>query len=268
MRKVLLCALVLSVLFVWPGSSGAFAAEKKEWIKTDQLAKGIIVLDYEVKSGVKTKLLIVKGEGKYSYNLQSGVRNEAFPLQMGNGDYIVSLLEQVKGTTYRAIHKTVLTLNMPNPDQVYLNSVQNVKWSPSSLAVVQAKELIKDATTDEDKVQAIYEFVIDHIQYDNGLAFSASSEYLPQIDRTLTAKKDICYGYSALFAAMLRSVDIPAKLVMGTTDYVDTYHAWNEVLIGGKWVTIDTTVDAGWNGTTTSFQMLKEAAKYKTDRYY
>ncbi len=268
MRKMLLYAMVISVLFFWPESSGVNAAEKMEWLKTDRLSEGIIILNYEAKSGIKTKLLVAKGDSKYSYNLQAGVRNEVFPLQMGNGDYNVSLLEQVKGTTYRVVHKAEFSLNMTDPDKVYLNSVQNVKWSPSSLAVAQAKNLTKNATTDKEKVQAIYEYIIGHIQYDNGLAFSATSDYLPQIDRTLTTKKDICYGYSALFAAMLRSSDIPAKLVMGTTDYVETYHAWNEVLIDGEWVTIDTTVDAGWKGTTTSFQMLKDTAKYKTDKYY
>ncbi|MOA41408.1 Transglutaminase-like superfamily protein [compost metagenome] len=118
------------------------------------------------------------------------------------------------------------------------------------------------------KVQAIYNYVISNIKYDNQLAVKSTADYLPEIDRTFVTKKDICYGYSALFAAMLRSVDIPTKLVMGNSDYVTTYHAWNEVYLNGSWVIIDTTVDAGWKGTTTTFEMIKNASKYKAAKQY
>ncbi|MOA21793.1 Transglutaminase-like superfamily protein [compost metagenome] len=67
---------------------------------------------------------------------------------------------------------------------------------------------------------------------------------------------------------MLRSLDVPAKLVMGTTEYVTTYHAWNEVYLNGSWVIIDTTVDSGWMGTTTPYEMIKDYSKYTISRQY
>lgn len=268
MRKWMTLAAALVFLFAGYGKAQVHGAQLESWINKDKLDKGAISIGYNVKSGFKTKLLIEKGEKKYTYTLTPGLRGETFPLQMGNGDYTVSLLEQIKGTTYRLVHKDTVKLQLQEEWQVYLHSTQNVKWDADGRAATIAKELTKNAVTEEAKVRAIYNYVISNIKYDNSLAFSATSDYLPDIDRTLTEKKDICYGFSSLYAAMLRSVGIPAKLVMGTSDYVSTYHAWNEVYVAGKWVTIDTTADAGWKGTTTVYTMIKDPLKYKGEKVY
>jgi transglutaminase/protease-like cytokinesis protein 3 len=43
---------------------------------------------------------------------------------------------------------------------------------------------------------------------------------------------------------MLRSVGVPSKLVEGQSTYTSVYHAWNQIYVDEKWVTVDTTVDA------------------------
>ncbi|MNY81920.1 Transglutaminase-like superfamily protein [compost metagenome] len=66
---------------------------------------------------------------------------------------------------------------------------------------------------------------------------------------------------------MTRSVGIPTKLVMGTSEYVTAYHAWNEVYVNEEWITIDTTIDAGLisdNGKT----MIKDSTKYEGAKFY
>lgn len=268
MRKWIPLVVAITFLFSWGSDSKVVGAEDSRWLDTDNLDKGAIRIDYDVKPNIKTKLLIVKGQSKYNYNLTPGKSGESFALQLGNGEYTISLLEQINGSKYREINKDTLQLDLADENQVYLNSIQNVDWDIDSLAVKKAKELTKNATTDYEKVKAIYQYMISNIKYDNKLAFSAASSYLPEIDRTLSAKKDICYGFSSLYAAMLRSEGIPAKLVMGKSDYVSTYHAWNEVFVDNKWVIIDTTVDAGWKGTTTKFTMIKDATKYQVDKFY
>ncbi|MGG6311313.1 transglutaminase-like domain-containing protein [Paenibacillus macerans] len=268
MKKWLSMVIAIVCLFAGIGGMRAEGAELSGWIDKNDVGKGTIGIDYDVKANLKTKLLIAKGQDKYTYTLTPGVKGETFPLQMGNGDYTISLLEQIKGTTYRLVHKDTVKLQLKDEKPVFLNSTQNVKWEPDGRAANIAKELTKNAAGAEEKVQIIYDYVIGTIKYDDGLAFSASSSYLPDLDRTLIQKKDICYGFSSLFAAMLRSVGIPAKLAMGTSDYVSTYHAWNEVFVDGRWVTIDTTADAGWKGTTTAFTMIKNPLKYKVEKVY
>lgn len=269
MRKFMLFVAALVILCPLFNGAAVDAAEVNSWLNKTGLSKGIISVEYKVKANVKTKLLIVKGEEKYSYNLTAGLKEESFALQLGNGDYAISVLENKSGNQYKVIYKDTVKLNLKDSTSVFLNSIQNVNWNDKNKAIQKSKELTKKLKTDEDKVKEIYKYVINNIKYDKKLAATGvSSDYLPQIDRTLMSKKDICYGYSALFAAMLRSEGIPTKLVMGTTDYVSTYHAWNEVYLNDKWVIIDTTVDAGWNGTTTAFTMLKDASKYTASKQY
>ncbi len=45
---------------------------------------------------------------------------------------------------------------------------------------------------------------------------------------------------------MLRSIDIPTKLVMGYKNDIEKYHAWNEVYLDGKWINLDTTYDSAY----------------------
>ncbi|GAA3402223.1 transglutaminase-like domain-containing protein [Paenibacillus hodogayensis] len=268
MRKLVLLAMALFLLAPALVATKAQAAEIGVWLDTNLLAQGAVTVRYDVKPQVKTKLTIAKGTDKYTYTLKAGVPAETFPLQMGNGDYTVTVLEQISGTKYQVVGETVVKLALTDNANVYLNSVQNVNWSEARETVRIAKELIKNATTDGEKVQALYQYVIDNVKYDAELAANVPAEYIPQIDRTLLTKTDICYGYAALFAGMLRSTGIPAKLVMGTTEYVTAYHAWNEVYLNGSWVIIDTTVDAGLNGSATAFAMIKDAAKYTAAKVY
>ncbi|AJS60198.1 transglutaminase-like domain-containing protein [Paenibacillus sp. IHBB 10380] len=268
MKKFMLFVVALIILCPLFSGTTIHAAEGNSWLDESSVSKGIISVKYDVKANIKTKLLIVKGQEQYYYNLIAGKQVEVFPLQLGNGDYTVSLLEQTSGNKYQVVYKDTIKLALSDSSIVYLNSTQNVNWNDTSKAVQKAKELTKNLATDAEKVKVIYNYVINNIKYDNKLAVSASADYLPQIDRTFSSKKDICYGYSALFAAMLRSVDVPTKMVMGTTNYVSSYHAWNEVYLNNKWVTVDTTVDAGWNGTTTTFMMVKDASKYLASKQY
>ncbi|MNY73998.1 Transglutaminase-like superfamily protein [compost metagenome] len=67
---------------------------------------------------------------------------------------------------------------------------------------------------------------------------------------------------------MLRSVDIPTKLITGRSDYVNEYHAWNQVYLNNKWVTIDTTVDSSLKKNKKATNMIKDSAKYRQDYQY
>lgn len=200
------------------------------------------------------KVVIQKDKQKYNYNLYDG--DETFPLQMGNGTYTVGVYQQVaKGSNkYRSITKSSKSVTLPQ-NAVYLASVQNVNWTDKSKAIQLAKELrLKDAK-DEESFKAIYDQIVANIVYDHQKAQAVTSRYLPVIDTTLSEQKGICYDYSSLMAAMLRSIGIPTKMVHGNTTNVQEYHAWNEVLLGNKWVIIDSTIDA---------QLAKWGNRYET----
>ncbi|CAM4516814.1 transglutaminase/protease-like cytokinesis protein 3 [Paenibacillus endophyticus] len=267
MRKFILLIAVF-ILFASINAKPAQASEANQWLNTTGLSNGVVAVEYPVKAKVKTKLMIAKGQANYTYNLTAGGKAEQFPLQLGNGQYTISVLENASANKYKLVAKQTVTLSLKDSKVLYLNSIQNINWTDTSNAIVKAKELTKNKKTDSEKVKAVYDYVITNINYDNQLAANLSVDYLPSIDRTFKSKKDICYGYAALFAGMLRSLDIPTKLMMGNSEYVDVYHAWNEVYLDGKWVIIDTTVDAGFKKGNKKFEQIKNASKYTVSKQY
>ncbi|MEF2247584.1 MULTISPECIES: transglutaminase-like domain-containing protein [unclassified Paenibacillus] len=267
MIKWVMLLVTMSLLAVLIGGAGV-EAQVSKWLDSSQLSQGIIFISYPVQKNIKTKLMIVKGNDRYTYTLSGSKKKESFPLQMGNGKYIVYVLEHVSGNSYKRVANKEVTLKLKSSNAVFLNSIQNIYWTSESAAVIKAKELTKNMNTNEEKVRAIYNFVYKTIKYDSKLAADVSNDYLPDIDRTLKLKKDICYGYASLFAAMLRSQQIPTKLVMGESSYVKVYHAWNEVYLNGKWVIIDTTVDASLLKVNKKASMIKDSSKYKAAKVY
>ncbi|KWX89415.1 transglutaminase [Paenibacillus riograndensis] len=269
MKKFFFTLLTLFVVAtsVQTGSVEA-ASTDTVWLNTSQLNQGVIAVSYEVPKDKRIKLMITKDNNSYTYNLYASKPNETFPLQQGNGSYKISVLENTTGNKYKVMSSETVDLSMSDANDVYLSSVQNVKWSSSDKSVLKAAQLTQGLTTDEQKVKAIYNYIVSNVKYDYSLASSVTTDYIPNNDNTLATKKGICYDYASLFATMLRSQGIPTKLVMGNTSYVTSYHAWNEVLLDGKWVTIDTTVDAGLGKNNKETGLIKVASKYSAAKFY
>ncbi|MFC3750410.1 transglutaminase domain-containing protein [Paenibacillus sp. GCM10012306] len=261
-----LMSLFLVVTSINVASANAASADAK-WLDTSKLSQGVVGIQYDVPKDKRIKVMITKDNNSYTYNLYSAQQIESFPLQQGNGSYKVSVLENTTGNKYKSVYSETLDLSLNDTNAVYLGSVQNVKWNSSDNAILKAKQLTAGKTTDQAKVQAIHDYIVANVKYDYALANSVTTDYIPNINNTLNSKKGICYDYASLFAAMSRSVGIPTKLVMGNTSYVAQYHAWNDVLIDGKWVTIDTTVDAGL-GKAAQNDLFKSPSKYTAAKFY
>ncbi|MDT3429046.1 transglutaminase-like putative cysteine protease [Paenibacillus forsythiae] len=269
MKKFYFLLLILFIVATSvPVTPAAAASGGSEWLDTSNVSQGVVGIQYNAPQGKRTKLMITKDGSSYTYNLFASKPNESFPLQQGSGSYKVSILENISGNKYKVIYSDSIDLSVSDPNAVYLSSVQNVKWNSSDKAIQKAKQLTRNADTDKEKVTAIYNYIVSNVKYDYALAATVPSDYVPDIDRTLASKKGICYDYASLFAAMLRSVNVPAKLVMGESSYVSQYHAWNEVLIDGQWATIDTTVDAGLGKSNKKVSLVKSASKYTGVKYY
>ncbi|AIQ50583.1 transglutaminase-like domain-containing protein [Paenibacillus sp. FSL R7-0331] len=269
MKKFYFMLLTLFVVVTSVQTSTASAATAdSSWLNTSKLDQGVVAVSYDVPADKRIKVMITKDSNSYTYNLYASQSTESFPLQQGNGTYKVSVLENTTGNKYKVVSSENVELNLSNANAVYLSSVQNVKWTSSDKAVLKAKQLTQGLTTDEAKVKAIYNYIVTNVKYDNTLAATVTQDYIPSNDNTLLTKKGICYDYASLFATMLRSEGIPTKLVMGNTSYVSTYHAWNEVLLNGKWVTIDTTVDAGLAKNSKDVGLTKVASKYSPAKFY
>lgn len=240
MKKTLVVLLTLVVCF---GSFGSFAdAVQFDTTSADQ---GVISVSYSLASNQNSgqyKVMVQSGNDKVFYNL---IEDEiSVPLTYGNGHYTVALLEKVAGTEYKFVDEESLQVKMAFPTAPYLTSSQTVNWTDANLMKATVNALVNDEMSDAEIVDAVYNYVVDNYSYDYDKINGLTSLYTPNIDGFMRDGSGICYDYSALFAGMLRSQNIPTKLVKGYRSGIDAYHAWNEVYIDGEWIVVDTTSDA------------------------
>lgn len=247
-----------------------FAAEKQAMslIDTSKSSMGIISVQYASANDKKVKVMIEKDNSKYVYNLNNNKLEESFPLQLQDGTYKISIMENTAGNNYKYVSTNSVDVKLMDKNQTFLQSIQPVKWDESMKAIVKAKELTEGLKSDEEKINAIYEYIVNNVKYDYKKIGNLSSDYLPQIDETFTTNKGICYDFASVFAGMLRSNNIPAKLVKGYTKNVEGYHAWNEVYLNGKWIVVDTSYDSQMVEFNKKYSMVKDAKSYdKVNEY-
>jgi len=254
----LLVVMMLLFSFVTP----TFASNH---VISADVEKGLVRVKLAQLSATKNIILIEKSGVKYTYPVTS-VDTIQLPLQLGNGEYTVKIMENISGNRYKELEKNTIVINMDNQTDVFLNSIQDINWEDSKVIQAKAYELTRSLKEDELKIKAIYKFVLDSFQYDYSKAKTVTSGYFPNVDTLMTRKMGICYDYAAVFAAMTRSVGIPTKLVKGYSVATgEVYHAWNEVYVKGVWKTIDTTID-----DTSGKQSIiyKTSSDYKGQKIY
>lgn len=122
-----------------------------------------------------------------------------------------------------------------------------------------AKSITYGIDKDYDKALALHDWVCKNIFYDTD-SIDGLSNNAPYIATdVLKSKRAVCLGYSNLYAALCRSLDIPCNVVtgyalgVGTGEKVwnkinsataEANHAWNEVYLDNRWVIVDTTWDS------------------------
>lgn len=220
-----------------PLADGTKSISDGTYVKIDysHMQDGYINAKRLDESDDKIKLMIEKDDKKYHYDILPG-SDDTFPLQMGDGDYEIRILKQVEGETYARLVTQQLSVALTDSLSPFLYPNQIVDYDEQSEAIALAFDLVQGDTTKLQRIAHLYEYVVSNIVYDHEKADAVANAFvLPVIDDTLEQKKGICFDYAALLAAMLRSQDIPARLVTGYTDI--EYHAWVEIYLDGEgWI--------------------------------
>ena len=237
-------------------------------IDTSKINKGVVSIQYNNKSHKKEKVIIEKDNSRYIYTLHKSKEIENFPLQMGRGSYRVAVLENVEGNKYKPITSKTFQASLKDENQVFLQSVQGIEWNESMDAIIMAGNLTDGLINDEEKVKAIYEYIVSNIKYDFTKKNKITSDYLPQIDEIYQEGGGICYDFSSIMAGMLRSVGIPAKLIKGYSKNATSYHSWNEVYINDNWIVIDASYDSQMKTHNKNYSMIKSPALYEKKYEY
>ena len=188
--------------------------------------EGYVMICFTGQTDKRLKAQVKGPETTYTYNLTSGTW-EVFPLSDGNGAYQVTVFENVVDNKYAAEISASFDVTLENEFAPYLLPNQYVNYWPGSKTVRKAAELIGAETDALKKVELVYDYVVDTLTYDTQKAASVQSGYLPELDTVLEKKSGICFDYAALMAGMLRSQQVPCKLVVGYAGTV--YHAWISV---------------------------------------
>ncbi len=186
---------------------------------------GYVVVTYTGKSP-KVKLQITgPNEITYTYNLSvTEQKEEVFPLQSGNGQYMINVFENIEGTQYSQAFSEMIDVSITDEFSPFLYPNQYCTFEAGDQAVSKAEYLAYTCNSDLEVVSEVYNYIIGNIDYDYEEAESVQSGYIPDIDEVLQTKKGICLDYSALMTSMLRSQKIPTRMEIG---YAGTaYHAW------------------------------------------
>ncbi len=263
MRKLIKYTLFI-LLFSLISVTNVFANGAIDITKAD---KGIVTVKYsgDLSKGIK---IVVKKDGgdQYPYTLKSNDVS-IVPLQMGTGKYTVTLFEGIGGNKYKPLQSEAVSVNQIDEKAMYTSSSIIVDFVASKDAIPYYKNLTSSKEGNV-KIDTIYDDVVKNYSYDYDKAKNMPKEYIPVIDNMYKVKKGICYDYAAIFAGSLRSQGIPTKLIMGYAPEITEYHAWCEVLIDGKWVTVDTTYDSQMNKNKAKFTFAKDGSKYKVVKVY
>ncbi|MCI9362163.1 MAG: transglutaminase domain-containing protein [Hungatella sp.] len=199
-------------------------------VDASNVRNGYVMVKY-TGSVKKIKVQISKGSLTYTYDLNARDAYEVFPMSEGNGTYTMKVFENVRGNQYSQAFSQDVSVTLADEFEPFLYPNQYVNFSQGSTAVQKGIQLASGAEDDFGVVEAVYNYVVDNLTYDTAKAASVQSGYLPDVDKVLAEGKGICFDYAALMVSMLRSQDIPAKLVVGYTG--SAYHAWVNVYIDG-----------------------------------
>lgn len=120
-----------------------------------------------------------------------------------------------------------------------LTNGQATLWDTDTVKL--ANEICADCDTDEEKVKAIYSWMIHNFEYD--YECESIIQYF-NVKKTIKTQRGICYDFSHLFAALCRSQNICCYVVDGDKrDNFQYHHTWNRVYFHSSWWNMDITFD-------------------------
>lgn len=262
----LLC--LLSWMHFRAGAVGSSEARWPEASGIDVQANGKLQLDVSNKSegyfyaGVpggashRLKLRVEKDGMTLTYDLNTEGEYEIFPLQLGSGTYTISLYENVGGKKYAQQGGATLYTELSREDVAFLYPNQYINYNQYSLLIEKAADLC-DGLDEASAYKMVCDFMASEFVYDFVRAITISAGELPDLDGCFDKRMGICQDLSGVMVAMLRTIGIPGRMIIGYAD--NNYHAWTQTYVNGEDQFFDPTAAVGGIST------IKD---YSTERYY
>ncbi|MCD7948196.1 MAG: transglutaminase-like domain-containing protein [Oscillospiraceae bacterium] len=190
----------------------------------------------------KIKVLITGPDSVvYQYVLPCDDHAYPFPLTAGAGEYRVAIYQNIYDNYYLGMLETTITLRDYAEAALYTAPNIRVPFAKDDAVQQKAAQLCAGKAGNQEKASAVLQFMTERYTYDYKLAevVAYDPDYRVNPQKLLEETSGVCLDFATLYCAMLRSQDVPCKLIFG---YVDAnYHAWVEYHDGGKWVQEDPT---------------------------
>lgn len=270
--------VALNDLLLPEATGHAVEKNNKATIDYSNVKDGYVMVNFTAATEKRLKARVQGPTTTYTYDLPAG-QWETFPLSDGDGSYQVTVFENSTGTKYAKVLSVKFDVALKDEFAPFLRPNQYVDYTASSAAVAKSAELTEDVTETLEKVEKVYDFVVSELSYDKEKAATVKSGYLPVLDDVLSAKKGICFDYAALLTGMLRSQNIPCKLVVGYAGKV--YHAWISVWTeesgwveaaiyfdGSTWHRMDPTFASSSNSSEAIMKYIGDGENYTTKYIY
>lgn len=200
-------------------------------------------------------------EKEYVYNQQEYALALSYPNQRA---------EDFNNFNINNVNKEILVQTSDQLVYALENGLEPVCVAESHAETVynKAKEILRDiisdSMTDVQKAQAIYEYLILNVNYDQyavGVPNVHNNWQLYDswyIEGALLQGKAVCDGYAKAYVLLCKMENIPAVRVTGNN------HAWNKIYIDGKWYGVDATHGDTGVGT---YEILNYKQFMFTDAY-
>ena len=210
-------------------------------------------IDPQAPDAARTTHLIIQTEkdgeeATYFIPVKNYRFDGEFWLRFGPGEYRVTVnvpeITDIPRDYFRFYSVAEFTvINTAREDKRYLLPSRGIQ-SDSPRIRELARRLTAGLTSDREKARAIYDYVAKNTYYDvqkyRNDEFALDDSAL----KTLELKKGVCQDYSFLTIALLRAIGMEARFVEGIADGVR--HAWVEVKVDGRWLTMDPTWGSGY----------------------
>jgi transglutaminase-like putative cysteine protease len=191
-----------------------------------------------------------------------GAELPTLTLPQGAGEYDVHVYAS-KAETFTdnqyVFLKSYQVENDSKQDQSYLLPSLEIQSEDPEIRAI-AHLVVQEMPLELEKSQMLHDWVTANIAYDeDGLHQKTSTRRPADAVSVLRGKLALCVGYANLTAALHRAAGLRAKVIVGkligqaqdkmtATEVCGSKisdHAWNEVLVEGRWIIVDTTLDAG-----------------------
>jgi transglutaminase-like putative cysteine protease len=161
---------------------------------------------------------------------------QRFEVPVGNLLIDTSSVVVTSGTIEKNL-KANFTLIQDLPEQTIMYLLPS-RFCESDKLNAKAFEIISNQTIGYQMVEAIRKWVNLNIKYEYNRSTSSTSA----LD-TLESRHGVCRDISHLAIALCRSINIPARIVVGYLYqlYPMDLHAWFEAYLEGQWYTFDAT---------------------------